>query len=356
MSPSASLSTIPAVVDARHASTADDPGMDPRLIALANQQGGAFTVHQAQAFHHISTVRRWEVNGTVGRVSRSVRSLTVDQRETTADGLRRARLRYRLPLAAVFHSAASLQGFGVVADPYLHIAALDARFLEPSPGVVVHQVRRRSPLVGYDDLIATDPADTAIDVASAAAEIDVLAVLDAALRAGVSRPELDRAVVRAHRQRGIIAVRRWAAYADPRAQSPMESRTRQRILAAGLPAPNLQVPVRTASGRVRFLDNGWEDAKVGVDYEGDEFHTGTGAMARDRIRHNDVNDTGWRMFYPVASTIYHDHVAFVQMLGRALGHQPTLGGRVCLPAIGSVPRNDFDPRMPPPVIWGSQCG
>lgn len=121
----------------------------------------------------------------------------------------------------------------------------------------------------------------------------------------------------------------------------MESRTRYRILSANLPAPQLQIPVRLSGGRYRFLDLGWEDRQVGVDYEGEEFHTGTGALSRDRSRHNGITDAGWLMLYPVATTIYQEHHSFIDMLDRALRSRPP---RPTPPA--TYPRT-----LPPPTIW-----
>lgn len=97
----------------------------------------------------------------------------------------------------------------------------------------------------------------------------------------------------------------------------MESRTRARILAHGLPVPQLQIPVVTAAGK-RYIDAGWEQYRVGVDYEGVEFHTGDGRMAKDRRRHNALTDDGWTMFYPTAVDIHVEHQLFVTKVERAL--------------------------------------
>ena len=89
------------------------------------------------------------------------------------------------------------------------------------------------------------------------AEIDVLAVLDAAMSTGLSREQLADAATRALRLRGIIEVRRQLPMATALAQSPMESRTRYQIHRAGLPAPELQIAVPIPGGGTRRLDMGW---------------------------------------------------------------------------------------------------
>lgn len=148
-------------------------------------------------------------------------------------------------------------------------------------------------------------------------EIDVLAVLDAAAGVGVQRCQVEAALELAARRRGVVQVRRWLPYLDGRSGSPMESRTRARLLTHGLPTPGLQVRVSTSSG-AKLLDLGWEQFLVGADYEGEEFHTGDGTMSRDRRRHNAITDGDWRMFYPTAWDIYSDYRRFCSMVERAL--------------------------------------
>ncbi|MDQ6658575.1 MAG: hypothetical protein M3Z00_10165 [Actinomycetota bacterium] len=148
-------------------------------------------------------------------------------------------------------------------------------------------------------------------------DLDVLAVLDAAAARGISLQALTDASDAAVGRRGQRMVRLWLPHINGLSGSPMESRTRARFLGQGLPAPELQVEVHTDSG-VRFLDLGWRKYRVGVDYEGEEFHTGDGRMAKDRRRHNEVTDSGWRMLYATAHDVYSDHRRFLAIVERAL--------------------------------------
>lgn len=75
--------------------------------------------------------------------------------------------------------------------------------------------------------------------------------------------------------------------------------------------------MQTSSG-VKFVDLGWEQYRVGVDYEGEEVHTGDGRMSKDQRRHNAITDGAWRMFYPTARDIYSDYLEFSAMVERAL--------------------------------------
>ena len=217
--------------------------------------------------------------------------------------LRALQLAVRAPLVACHQTAAALHGFGVLDDGLLHVTTPDGQSVRRRAGVLVHQWVPRAATQLADGFRATAAADTAVDVAAGAAEIDVLPVLDAALTHCITADELHEAVDRAKRRRGIAAVRRWSEFADGRAQSPMESRARYRLISARLPAPDLQIRV-VVPGNLRWIDMGWEDAKVGLEYDGEDFHSGDGKLARDRQRHNQLSRAGWTIVYATAADIW----------------------------------------------------
>jgi hypothetical protein len=92
--------------------------------------------------------------------------------------------------------------------------------------------------------------------------------MDAALLAGRLTPVELRAASAAVRSwpGGLDAVRA-ASLADGRAESPLETRGRLRIVGAGLPAPELQVEIR-AEGRLVAVVDAWFDAAVAVEFDG----------------------------------------------------------------------------------------
>ncbi len=172
----------------------------------------------------------------------------------------------------------------------------------------------------HTGIAVADAADTAIDVACDGRAIDALAVLDAALRSGATvKPQLLAAVDRARGRRGIVSVRRWVDRADGLAESAMESRTRFRIYEANLPAPELQLVVPVASGRIRRLDHAWRAQRVGLEYDGLDFHSGNGSLERDRQRHNELTDAGWTVLYATATDIYVDPQPLLEKLRRLVG-------------------------------------
>ncbi len=202
--------------------------------------------------------------------------------------------------------------------------------------MVLHQAPPRSPVVEREGVLVTDPADTAIDVARIGPEIDVLAVLDAALRAGVPLPDLEAAADRVGRRRGVIQARDWLPYADWRAESAMESRQRFRILDAGLPAPDLQVAVELEDGAFKFLDLGWRKGRIGCDYDSEQFHSGV-ALIKDRFRHNKVTDRGWRMYYSTHRDVYTEPAPLLAQLASSLRAHGYEFGQQRVPAT-DIPR------------------
>jgi hypothetical protein len=100
---------------------------------------------------------------------------------------------------------------------------------------------------------------------------------------------------------------------------PQESRLRLRCHDAGLPPPTLQLPVLDARGRSRrWLDLAWEEARVGLEYDGEEGHAGRLNMRSDRRRHNFLQDDGWAMFYATDIDVYRDSAELMRKVGAAI--------------------------------------
>lgn len=286
-----------------------DQAVDAQQIPFLATQGGAFRAQQARKLYRWEQLREQQDLGLIVREGRSLYRVA-DAGADTASRLARAELAIGRRLIACHGSAADLFGFGVLSDGLLHVTTAEARSIRSPPGVKVHQMSLRSPPCVRGGLALVDPADSAIDVAAAASEIDVLAVLDAALRAGVHANQLDQAVIRAGRQRGIQQVRRLLPRANPLAESPMESRTRFRILEAGLPEPDLQVVVPVRHGGVRILDCGWRRAKVGLEFDGQDFHSGDGSLERDRRRGAQLIAAGWTVVHVTGADVYRSPERF----------------------------------------------
>lgn len=263
-------------------------------------KSGAWSTRQVRAHSHWRRVRQLIEDELLTHPWRGAYSVPEADLITRLTALQVA---VRTPLVACHRTAAALHGFGVLDDGLLHVTTPDGRSVRGRAGVRIHQWVPRAVTEFVHGIAVTTAADTAIDVAATAAEIDILPVLDAALAHSLTPDDLAGAVGRAKGCRGITAVRRWSEVADGRAQSPMESRARYRVISAGLPVPDLQIRV-TVPGSTRWIDMGWERAKVGLEYDGEDFHSGDGTLARDRRRHNQLTRTGWTIVYATAADIW----------------------------------------------------
>ncbi|GAB3813814.1 type IV toxin-antitoxin system AbiEi family antitoxin domain-containing protein [Tessaracoccus terricola] len=96
-----------------------------------------------------------------------------------------------------------------------------------------------------------------------------VAACDAGLRAEVSREELEAALGRHGRLRGLPVARRALAFADARAESPAESLSRVQFARFGVPMPDLQVKIRDAAGElVARADFLWDEHKLVGEVDG----------------------------------------------------------------------------------------
>ncbi len=116
---------------------------------------------------------------------------------------------------------------------------------------------------------STAPARTLVDCAREWALEDAVVAMDAALDAELlTHPELTAAVLAETHWVRIGDAARAAGLADGRAESPLETLGRLRILRSGLPSPELQVEIRDARGLVGRVDAWYEGAAVAVEFDG----------------------------------------------------------------------------------------
>ena len=103
------------------------------------------------------------------------------------------------------------------------------------------------------------------------------------------------------RARGIRQLRELLPLVDGGADSPRESRIRLWLIDAGMPRPQTQIPV-FAGGRkaVAFLDMGWEEFKVAVEYDGDHHRKDRRQYVKDIRRIRMLEELGWIIIRVIA--------------------------------------------------------
>lgn len=86
---------------------------------------------------------------------------------------------------------------------------------------------------------------------------------------------------------------------DPGAQSPRESHLRLLLIETGFPWPQTQIPVETAE-RTYYLDMGWQEYMVAVEYDGDQHRVDRWQYVKDVRRLEILERLGWLIIRVVA--------------------------------------------------------
>jgi hypothetical protein len=88
---------------------------------------------------------------------------------------------------------------------------------------------------------------------------------------------------------------------DPGAQSPRESYLRLLLIDAGFPRPHTQLPVLGSDGLpFAYLDMGWPDVMVAVEYDGDHHRVDRFQYVKDIGRIEVLERMGWLITRVVA--------------------------------------------------------
>ncbi|MFW3115193.1 hypothetical protein MHAE_15670 [Mycobacterium haemophilum DSM 44634] len=88
---------------------------------------------------------------------------------------------------------------------------------------------------------------------------------------------------------------------DAGAQSPRESYLRLLLIDAGLPRPQTQIPVLGVDGMpFAYLDLGWAECMVAVEYDGDQHRTDRRQYVKDIRRLETLERMGWIIVRVVA--------------------------------------------------------
>lgn len=101
--------------------------------------------------------------------------------------------------------------------------------------------------------------------------------------------------------RGLRQLETALELVDPGAQSPKESYLRLLLIDAGFPRPRTQIPVPGADGiPFAYLDLGWEDYMVAVEYDGDHHQRDRQQYVKDIRRAELLEQMGWVIIRVVA--------------------------------------------------------
>ena len=151
-------------------------------------------------------------------------------------------------------------------------------------------------------MACTTPTRTAFDIGRRGRLGVAVARLDALARAtGITVGAVAELAARHPGSPGLRQLETALARVDAGAQSPRETRLRLLLIRAGLPAPKTQIPVQTADGMtIAYLDMGWEDLMVAVEYDGDQHRTDRAQYVKDIRRIELLERLGWIVVRVVA--------------------------------------------------------
>jgi very-short-patch-repair endonuclease len=143
-------------------------------------------------------------------------------------------------------------------------------------------------------LPVTSVPRTAFDLARRGTLRRAIADLDALGNA--TRLSIDDVLAIAERHphlRGLRRVGDVLDSVDDGAQSPQETYLRLTLIGAGFPRPQTQIPVARPDGRWYYLDMGWPDIKVAVEYDGEHHRTDRPRYFGDVERLEYLASIGW---------------------------------------------------------------
>lgn len=163
-------------------------------------------------------------------------------------------------------------------------------------GIIIHRDKLADDEVSViDGMPTTTPARTAYDLGRRKGLTRAVVRLDALARAtGIAACDVEPLVTRHHGARGIVQLRNALDLMDSGAESPQETRTRLLLVGRGLPPPQTQIAVFDAYGHpFARIDMGWQEWKVGVEYDGAQHWQDPAQRTWDIDRWAELAAKGW---------------------------------------------------------------
>jgi len=270
-----------------------------------------------------------------GLVRHVVRGVYLDAQAPDDVATRAACLRLRLPPGAVVSrlTAAWLWGVDgrmpgdrngpVVVECTVPAGRQPLRY----PGVRSYVAPLEGDVCELDGIPVTTAVRTAVDALRWLRPHMALGVADALAHRGLVTPQqLTCRVEDFAGCSGVRQARHLARLVEPGTESFGESWLRLRVVDAGFPRPRVQIEIVDGAGRVLYrLDLGWDDVKVAVEYDGDEFHSTPEQLRRDRRRRDELeNDYGWQVLPVGKGEVLGSSMALEKAIGELLGRSPRL--------------------------------
>lgn len=198
------------------------------------------------------------------------------------------------------------------------------------PHVIVHRMKLyEDEVTTVDGIPVTTPERTWLDMAELLSVDELVAMGDSCVR--VPRPDLEsrdmplcgladlqRMIDRHKGKRGLRKAKEAIQLIRVGSDSPQETLLRLAIVRAGLPEPELNVPIIDDDGlRHHEPDLSFRKYRIGVEYEG-EHHGEEGQIVRDIARSEKYDALGWTEVRVSKRHMLNDAQSAVAKIRRAL--------------------------------------
>jgi hypothetical protein len=306
----------------------EHPGIDDLVARTAERQYGVISIAQLdaldvpqQARHHRLATGRWiAVHEAVFRIAGTPPTWRGDLIAATWAGGDRA--------VASHRSAAELWRLPGGRTDLLELTCPRWRRARHD-GLVVHESTRleTADITTRDGIQCTTVERTIFDLCSCVGPVTVDLAIDAALRRDLTSIG---ALLRAHdrlAKRGRRGTRRFrdalaTRTLGPLHESPPERLVARALVAVGLPEPVAQHVVRIDGQFVARVDLAYPEARLAIEYDSFEHHTGKVALVRDSARRNALAAAGWTVLSATAVDVRSGCRQLARDLRRLLAREP----------------------------------
>lgn len=173
-------------------------------------------------------------------------------------------------------------------------------------------------VASLDELLVTTPERTAFDLGRRGTLTQAVSRLDALTRATHVQVAGIQEVAAAHwHTRGLRQLETALDLVDAGAESPKETWLRLLLIRHDFPRPRTQIPVQAPDGYTTYyLDMGWENRMLAVEYDGDHHRTSKERFAYEITRAEDLAAAGWHVVRAAARNSEADVIRRVERAWR----------------------------------------
>jgi hypothetical protein len=205
-----------------------------------------------------------------------------------------------LPPGAVIDGRSAAHVWGArMASPDDVVAVWTPTPLGPIAGLRIHRSAVKPECVTrWRGMPICTPTHAAWEIARTTPVYDAVEWIDAlARRRGLTRADLVRHCALHVGGRGHRSAASTLRLADPRAESPPESRVRVALAMALVPPPIPQFTVLDVNGYfIARVDLAWPWLRFAAEYDG-QWHADRDQLTRDRHRLRDLTAAGWQVYH-----------------------------------------------------------